>query len=170
MRQIDGFSMRKATVQDADDICSIYNCYVLNTAITFETETVSVNEMQSRIQSVLDCGLPYYVAVEDDHVIGYCYLHQWNNRCAYSSTKEVSIYLDKDARHQGLGTKLFEQTLRNIDHKNIHVLISGICLPNESSVRLHEKFGFKQTSLMKEIGRKFDEWRNVGHWQLIFEE
>ena len=65
MRQIDGFSMRKATVQDADDICSIYNYYVLNTAITFETETVSVNEMQSRIQSVLDCGLPYYVAVED---------------------------------------------------------------------------------------------------------
>ena len=37
MRQIDGFSMRKATVQDADDICSIYNYYVLNTAITFET-------------------------------------------------------------------------------------------------------------------------------------
>jgi L-amino acid N-acyltransferase YncA len=28
---------------------------------------------------------------------------------------------------------------------------SGICIPNESSVRLHEKFGFKQASHMKKI-------------------
>jgi L-amino acid N-acyltransferase YncA len=162
--------IRKATIDDAIEICNIYNYYVLNTAITFETKAVSLNVMQSRIQGILDCSLPYYVAVEDNHVIGYCYLHPWNNRCSYSSTKEVSIYLDKNVRRQGLGTKLFEHILKNVDHKNIHVLISGICLPNESSVCLHEKFGFKQVSLMKEIGRKFDEWRDVGHWQLIFDK
>ena len=114
---IDGIRIRKVAVHDASEICNIYNYYVLNTAITFEMEIVPVSEMQNRIQNIIDCGLPYYVAVENDHVIGYCYLHQWNNRCAYSSTKEVSIYLDKDVRHQGLGTKLFEHILKNIDYK-----------------------------------------------------
>lgn len=162
--------IRQATTADAQEICSIYNYYVLNTAITFETEPVSVEEMRSRIQEVLGSGLPYYVAVSDHHITGYCYLHQWNNRCAYSSTKEVSVYLDKNVRRQGIGTKLLKEILENINPENIHVLISGICLPNEGSVRLHEKFGFRQVSLMKEIGRKFNEWRDVGHWQLVLEK
>jgi len=169
MGQTYGIEIRKATVEDAGDICNIYNYYIINTVITFENEAVTVGEMQSRIQDILNCGLPYYVAVDGNRVIGYCYLHQWNNRCSYSSTKEVSIYLDKDARHKGLGTKLFERILENTDHATTHVLISGICLPNESSVNLHEKFGFKQVSMMKEIGRKFDKWLDVGHWQLIFD-
>ena len=129
--------IRQATTADAQEICSIYNYYVLNTAITFETEPVSVEEMRSRIQEVLGSGLPYYVAVSDHHITGYCYLHQWNNRCAYSSTKEVSVYLDKIVRRQGIGTKLLKEILENINPENIHVLISGICLPNEGSVRKH---------------------------------
>lgn len=46
------------------------------------------------------------------------------------------------------------------------MLIAGICIPNEGSVKLHEKFGFKQASHMKEIGWKFNQWRDVGHWLL----
>ena len=107
--------IRQATTADAQEICSIYNYYVLNTAITFETEPVSVEEMRSRIQEVLGSGLPYYVAVSDHHITGYCYLHQWNNRCAYSSTKEVSVYLDKNVRRQGIGTKLLKEILKNIN-------------------------------------------------------
>jgi phosphinothricin acetyltransferase len=78
--------------------------------------------------------------------------------------------LDKDERGKGYGTQLFEHLLNHIDKSKTHVLIAGICIPNEVSVNLHEKFGFKKISHMKEIGRKFDQWRDVGHWQLIFEE
>ena len=136
-----------------DKVCNYFR-KIINSIIIFEWNS----------------GLPYYVAVSDHHIMGYCYLHQWNNRCAYSSTKEVSVYLDKNARRQGIGTELLKEILKNINPENVHVLISGICLPNESSVRLHEKFGFKQVSLMKEIGRKFNEWRDVGHWQLVLEK
>jgi len=160
--------IRNATANDAHAICNIYNYYVLNTAITFETTAVSVEEMQRRIQEVLNNRLPYFIAEIDHNVLGYCYLHRWNNRCAYSSTKEVSIYLDKDVRRQGIGEQLFGHLLKNINlYDQTHVLISGICIPNEASVHLHEKFGFKQISHMREIGRKFDEWHDVGHWELI---
>ena len=61
---------------------------------------------------------------------------------------------------------LYNHLFQNLDKKNIHVLIAGICIPNEGSVKLHEKFGFKQAALMKEIGWKFNHWRDGGHWLL----
>ena len=162
--------IRKVTLDDAQSICDIYNYYVENTAITFETTAVSINEMQQRIKSILDEEYPYYVGEIDDKIAGYCYLHNWNNRCAYSSTKEVTIYLDKDQKGKGLGTALYQHLFKEIYKDDIHVLIAGICMPNDESIHLHEKFGFKQASHMKEIGWKFDQWRDVGHWQLVINQ
>ena len=62
------------------------------------------------------------------------------------------------------------EVITEIYINDIHALIAGICISNESSVHLHEKFGFKQASHMKEIGWKFDQWRDVEHWQLIIKQ
>lgn len=159
--------IRQATLEDAEGICDIYNFYVEHTAVTFETIAVDTEEMRERIQIILDEKYPYYVAEVNDKIVGYCYLHSWKSRCAYSSTKEVTIYLDKEMSGKGIGTILFQYLFKEIYKRtDIHALIAGICVPNEGSVHLHEKFGFRQVSLMKEIGWKFDQWRDVGHWQL----
>jgi len=160
--------IRKITLEDIDRICEIYNYYVENTAVSFETTSVSVAEMTQRINDVIESGFPYYVGVVDNEIVGYCYLHKWNGRCAYSSTNEVTIYLDKEQKGKGFGTLLFEHLLSNIDRNNTHAILAGICIPNDSSVKLHEKFGFKQVSHMKQIGWKFNQWRDVGHWELLF--
>lgn len=162
-------AIRKVSTNDAQVICDIYNYYIENTVITFETEAISAAEMEHRISEILNSGFPFYIGECDGKIIGYCYVHVWNARCAYSTTNEVTIYLDRNETGKGYGYTLYEHLIRNIDRKKIHVLIAGICIPNESSVRLHEKFGFKQVSCMKEIGRKFDQWRDVGHWQLLLE-
>ena len=146
-----------------------YNYYIENTAITFETEQVSEIEMKQRINETVNAGYPFYIGEIDRKIIGYCYTHRWHNRCAYKSTAEISIYLDRNETGKGYGTQLFEHLLTQIDRSTTHVLIAGICIPNESSVRLHEKFGFKQVSCMKEVGRKFERWLDVGHWHLIFD-
>jgi thioredoxin type arsenate reductase len=71
---------------------------------------------------------------------------------------------------KGIGTVLYQQLFKEMYTGGIHALIAGICLPNESSVHLHEKFGFRQVSNMKEIGWKFGQWQDVGHWQLVINE
>jgi len=162
--------IRKVTLDDAQGICDIYNYYVENTAVTFETTAVSENEMQQRIKGFLDEGFPYFVGEINGKIAGYCYLHNWNNRCAYSSTKEVTVYLDKEQKGKGYGTILYQHLFKEIYKDDIHALIAGICIPNDGSIRLHEKFGFKQASHMKEIGWKFDQWRDVGHWQLVINQ
>ena len=163
-------NIRKATLDDACEICEIYNYYIENTAVTFETVPVSELEIRKRIAEVFSTGYVFYVGEVNGKIIGYYYTHRWRDRCAYALTAEISIYLDKNETGKGYGTQLVEHLLHHIDKSKIHVLIAGICIPNEASVRLHEKFGFQQISHMKEIGRKFDQWRDVGHWQLIFEE
>ena len=160
-------NIRKVTLDDVSAICNIYNYYVENTAITFETVPVSEIEAKQRIIDTINSGHLYYVGEKDGKIIGFYNTHKWNNRCAYNTTIEESIYLDKDETGKGYGSQLFEHLLKQIDKNKVHVLIAGICIPNDSSVRLHEKFGFKQISHMKEIGRKFEQWRDVGHWQLI---
>lgn len=160
--------IRKATLDDARMICKIYNYYIENTAVTFETEPVSEIEMRRRMEEIINTGYTFYVGEVNGKITGYYYTHHWNNRNAYALTVEESIYLDTNETGKGYGTQLMEHLLHHIDTSKTHVLIAGICIPNEGSVKLHEKFGFKQISHMKEVGRKFDQWRDVEHWQLIF--
>ena len=45
-------------------------------------------------------------------------------------------------------------------------MVGAIALPNEPSVRLHERLGFVKAGHLVRIGRKFDRWIDVGNWQL----
>ncbi|MCL2329542.1 MAG: N-acetyltransferase family protein [Bacteroidetes bacterium] len=160
-------NIRKVTLDDAYAICNIYNYYVEHTVIALDTILISEIEAKQRINDIINSGHLFYVGEINGKVIGFYHTQYWNNRCACTATVEESIFLDKDETGKGYGTQLFEHLLQHIDKNTVHVLIASIAIPNESSVRLHEKFGFKQISHMKEIGRKFDQWRDVGHWQLI---
>lgn len=160
-------TIRKVRIGDAKDICDIYNYYVENTIITFETELITEAEMAKRIGALAQ-EFPYFVVEVEGRVVGYCYLHDWHTRSAYVTSKEITIYLHRDFTKKGLGVSLYNHLFQEIASSNIHSLIACISLPNEPSVKFHESLGFKQVSHLREIGRKFDQWQDVGHWQLIF--
>lgn len=44
--------------------------------------------------------------------------------------------------------------------------VAALGLPNDLSVRLHERFGFKHVGTFTESGKKFDQWIDVGFWEL----
>ena len=45
--------------------------------------------------------------------------------------------------------------------------MGGIALPNDASVALHEKFGFRKVAHFREPGVKFGRWIDVGYWQRV---
>ena len=110
-------NIRKATLGDANAICRIYNHYIENTPVTFETVPVTVAGMRERMKEVIHSGYSFYIGETKGKIIGYYYTHRWNNRCAYATTVEESIYLDKDETHKGYGTQLFEHLFAHIDKK-----------------------------------------------------
>ena len=85
--------IRKVQKTDAARLAEIYNYYISNTTITFETEEIDAQEMENRISSLSATG-PYLVYEEDGIIKGYCYAHPWKVRKAYANTYEVTIYLD----------------------------------------------------------------------------
>ncbi|WP_370662829.1 MULTISPECIES: N-acetyltransferase family protein [Massilia] len=39
-------------------------------------------------------------------------------------------------------------------------------LPNEGSIALHERLGFRKAAHFSEVGMKFRCWIDVGYWEL----
>jgi phosphinothricin acetyltransferase len=159
--------IRSARSTDVDAIARIYNYYVINTVITFEEQIVTPETMAERMQEIASDSLPWLVAESSGEIIGYAYASMWKNRSAYRYSVESIVYLDPAALRVGHGSQLYDSLLANLRQQEFHVVIGGIALPNQASIRLHEKFGFRKVAHFKEVGYKFGQWVDVGYWQLI---
>jgi phosphinothricin acetyltransferase len=155
--------IREATFSDASAITAIYNHYILNTTITFELYPITRGETIKRMEKYKEIG-PYLVYEENGEVIGYAYVSRFRERQAYEHSVESSIYLKNGCGGKGLGTKLYVELLSQVSSQR-HTVIGGIALPNEASIRLHEKCGFRKVAHFSEVGRKFGKWIDVGFWQ-----
>ena len=159
--------IRPAELADAEDITHIYNYYILNSVISFEEQVVSRQAMAERMRDVFAASLPWLVAESSGRVVGYAYAAMWNDRSAYRFSVQSTIYLEQARRGVGIGTRLYQALLDDLRQRNVHVVIGGIALPNEASLRLHEKLGYRKVAHFEEVGYKFGEWIDVGYWQLI---
>lgn len=162
--------IRPAEKSDAKSIVDIYNFYIANTVITFEETVVSVSDMSERIQETVAEGLPWLVAENEGEILGYAYASKWKGRCAYRYSVESTVYLAPSATSAGWGTRLYEALFSRLKEQSVHVVIGGIALPNPASVALHEKFGMEKVAHFKEVGYKFDQWVDVGYWQMTLDE
>ncbi|MGB9416845.1 MAG: arsinothricin resistance N-acetyltransferase ArsN1 family B [Acidobacteriaceae bacterium] len=160
--------IRPATIADAAAICAIYNCYVLETTITFEEVAVTLSEMESRIGETL-VSLPWLVWEDGATIRGFAYASKWKGRCAYRHSAEVTVYLDPNSTGQGIGSRLYETLLTDLRQRSLHAVIGGIALPNAASIALHERLGFRKVAHFEQVGWKFGRWIDVGYWQLLLQ-
>ncbi len=158
--------IRPVKLSDANQIAAIYNHYVAQTVITFEEDLVSAEGYCERIQSVLDAGMPWLVSETADEVLGYAYAGPWRKRAAYRFTVESAVYVSHQQINRGTGSALYAALLDELTELGMHCVLGSIALPNDASVRLHERFGFEKVAHHREVGRKFDQWIDVGFWQL----
>lgn len=159
--------IRSASRADAQAIADIYNPYVATTCITFETESVTAEDMATRIAETVDAGLPWLVAEGPAGVVGYAYASKWKGRCAYRFSVESTVYLSPDHTGSGIGRTLYAALLDQLRDASLHAVIGGIALPNAASIALHERLGFEQVACFREVGFKQGRWIDVGYWQLI---
>lgn len=160
--------LRPATAADAPAVTAIYNHYVRDTIVTFEEEPVSPEMMARRIAEVLDRDLPWLVAEDGGRLVGYAYATPWRARVGYRFSVEVTVYLAPGEGGRGLGSLLYAELLPRLEACGVHAAMGGIALPNEASIALHEKFGFRKVAHFREPGLKFGRWIDVGYWQRLF--
>ena len=161
------YKIRTATPEDAVALVEIYDYYVRETAITFEYDTPSVEEFEGRMRKVLQ-RFPYLVVEQGKEILGYAYASPFHERAAYQWCVEMSIYLKKDARGNGLGSMLYtelESRLKAQGFLNFYACIGYPDVEDEhltfASVRFHEKMGYTLIGKFSRCGYKFDRWYNM---------
>jgi L-amino acid N-acyltransferase YncA len=160
-------NIRNATLDDAPAIAEIYNHYIANSIATFEEDELSGDDMAGRIIAIAG-DYPFLVVCEGSTVCGYAYAARWNERSAYRYTVISTIYLADGIERKGHGTALYGALLERLRAQPYRVVIGGISLPNQASVALHEKLGFRKVAHFEQVGFKFGKWIDVGYWQIVF--
>ena len=160
-------TIRKAAMEDLAAITEIYNEAILKTVATFDTEPKTVEEQKPWFESH-DSRHPILVAEQDGTIVGWASLSKWSDRCAYSDTAELSVYVKEELRGRGIGKKLMREILDQGQKVGLHTVVARIAESNEVSVRLHEAFGFEHVGTMKEVGRKFGKLLDVHMMQKIY--
>lgn len=154
-------NIRPATVDDAKDILDIYRYYVENTAVSFEYDTPTIEEIENRIKKIIS-KYPYLVAVIDNKIVGYAYANLLKERAAYRHCVETTIYLDPCYKKQGIGRELYNHLTIELGKRNLKNLYACIAVCdvedeylNNDSWHFHEGVGFELVGRFHKCGAKF---------------
>ncbi len=162
--------IRLADLDDLPAILAISNWAAINTAANFAIEPETLESWQAEWRETYEL-YPCFVAVDDyNTIVGFAKAAPWKGRCAYTYSAEVTVYVHPDHHGQGIGKALYGRLIPTLKAQGYHTLLAGITQPNEASVRLHESFGFHRVALFERVGWKFDQWHDVGYWELLLQE
>jgi phosphinothricin acetyltransferase len=161
---LGGVVVRTARLDDAAALLELYAPFVARTAVSFEEQVPSTGEFRQRIAEALE-RWAWVVAEAPTGPVGYAYATQHRARAAYRWSLEVSAYLAPEARGRGLGQALYSDLFQRLVAKGFRRAFAGVTLPNEASVRFHERAGFKPVGVFEAAGWKLGAWHDVAWFQ-----
>lgn len=156
--------IRTAVPEDAQAILSIYEPYIINTAITFETVTIPEAQFKERMARI-QTQFPWLVYEIDGKVVGYAYASYYRERAAFAWDCECSVYVAEEAHRKGIATKLYLELFDRLKAQGYYNVYAFITYPHDSSVELHKKFGFREVGVFSKTGYKMGRW-----WDLMVME
>ena len=145
---------------------TIYNHYIEHSSATFDVVPYSVGARAPWFAQFAETG-PYQllVAVSCDKVVGFCCSTRFKSRAAYEVSIETTAYVAPGALGQGIGFKMYNALFAGVAGNDLHGAYAGVTLPNEASVALHQKLGFRKIGVFEEVGRKFDRYWSVAWFE-----
>jgi L-amino acid N-acyltransferase YncA len=161
--------IRIAKTSDAASILEIYTPYILNTAITFETEIPSLENIEYRIITYQE-SWPWLVYEIAGTIVGYAYATKHRERAAYQWCVESSVYISDNFQQKGIAQALYTALFEILKYQGCRNVYAGITLPNDKSISFHKKFGFSKIAEYKKIGYKLGLWNTVSWWELKVNE
>ena len=160
--------IQSITKNDISACLAIYNYEVIHGVATLDLEPRTLEEWHEWYNAHSDEHHPIIVGTIDDVVVGYASLSPYRLKDAFKSTVELSIYIHKDYRGQGVATQLMERILEMAKEDTmLHNVVSVITAGNEESTKLHNRFGFTYCGLTPEVGFKHGKYQDTETYALL---
>lgn len=163
-------TVRTAMESDIPALLEIYNSEVEFGAATLDLTPRTLDERREWFFAHGTDTHFILVAEENGSPVGYASLSEYRKKEAFSSTAELSVYIDRDFRRRGAASALMEAVLAKArDCGKLHSVVSVITAGNEASERLHAKFGFTFCGTLHEVGFKHGKFRDIDNYELILD-
>jgi L-amino acid N-acyltransferase YncA len=148
------------------ELVDIYNYYVRNTTVTFNTDEVDVEQFLSTFYAD-ENKYTIHTIYNNDKIIGFCSLNPFNKKEAYRRSAYVSIYLAPSSTGRGLGRdilKFLEKQAMDMGYMSLIALISK---ENSTSCSFFEKNGYRMAGELRQAGEKFGRLLDVVYYQKL---
>lgn len=157
---VEDITLRAATKEDGKEITDIYNYYVINSVVTFDIEKTTEATWLDKLEYLNGLDLPFIVAQSaSGDVLGFAYVAPWRAKAAYRRTVENTIYLRPAAIGKRIGTKLLAELIVQSKAAGVREIVAVISDKGaDTSIALHEAFGFKKQGHLAKVGFKFNRW------------
>lgn len=159
--------VRHATENDLPAMLEIYNDIIANTTAVWHYEPHTLAMRTEWFEQRKQQGFPVFVAMENDVTLGFSSIGPFRPWPGYSKTVENSVYVASNARGRGVGKLLMQPLIDAAKELKLHAIVAGIDAENETSIALHQKFGFIEVAHFKEVGWKFGRWLDLKFLELV---
>ncbi|MDB9953820.1 GNAT family N-acetyltransferase [Porticoccaceae bacterium] len=143
--------IRPAREDDIPALTDIFNYYIENGYSTYKEKPVTIDFMLGQFEQYDLIG-PYrmIVAEFEGRIVGRAGSCRYREPVVFDKTIEVGISVVPDITAQGVGSSLYQALFDVLIKEDLHLAVAGIALPNDGSVALHKKFGFKDVGVFDE--------------------
>jgi L-amino acid N-acyltransferase YncA len=93
-------------------------------------------------------------------VLGFARVGAYSDRCVYEGVGEHAVYVDPDARGQGVGRLLLEELSLSAERAGFYKLTSRVFTTNLASLAAHRAAGFYEVGVQPRHGRLDGEWKD----------
>lgn len=161
--------IRRAIEGDVPAMNAIYNAYIVDSHVSFDTEPWSDQQRLEWFRKRVADRYPILIACEGDMVVGASWAGPWQPKRAYRPSVESTVVLSPLALGRGLGTVLYSKLLDQLRADGFHRAFAIIALPNDASIALHRKLGYSEIGVLDEAGFKKGRYHSTMLMQLALD-
>lgn len=154
-------SIRPATPDDAEAIAAIWNPFIRDTAITFNSVEKTVRGLADDIEAKALDGKGFFVAKVDGSVAGFATYGQFRGGVGYARTMEHTVILHDRAHGRGVGRALMTAIEDQARVTGVHSMFAGVSAENPAAVAFHKAVGYVEMARLPQVGYKFGRWMDL---------
>lgn len=154
--------------QHAEAILEILNDAIVTSTALYDYEPRHPDSMAGWFMAKESGRFPVLGAEDTEgRFLGFATYGSFRAWPAYKYSVEQSIYVHRDHRGRGVGRSLMHALIDRAIEQQYHVMVAGIDVTNNASIRLHEKLGFSHAGTIRQVGFKFSRWLDLAFYQLV---